>query len=186
MDTREKIIHSAYILFLENGYKSTTYNELVKSLQMSKGAFYHYFKNKEELFHTVIDTYFSHFFDQVNWKDYQETNIQDLKLIMNQYYQAFSRKIAESTDKGLSRYFILFFEAIELYPDFRKKARYFYTSMKDTIEHILNRSHLNNRSEKTIEKNKKNASGAIDIISHYEGGLFWLALFPETKLDNLF
>lgn len=56
--TKEAILAISFRVFLEKGYKNATMNELVKASKVSKGAFYHYFKGKEELFDAAIDTYF--------------------------------------------------------------------------------------------------------------------------------
>ena len=56
--TKEGILAISFRVFLEKGYKNATFNELVKASKVSKGAFYHYFKSKEELFDAAIDKYF--------------------------------------------------------------------------------------------------------------------------------
>lgn len=56
--TRENILISSFRVFLEKGYEKATMNELVKASKVSKGAFYHYFKGKEELFDEAINEYF--------------------------------------------------------------------------------------------------------------------------------
>ncbi|WP_338759296.1 TetR/AcrR family transcriptional regulator [Bernardetia sp. ABR2-2B] len=56
--TKENILISSFRVFLEKGYEKATLNELVKASKVSKGAFYHYFKGKEELFDATIEKYF--------------------------------------------------------------------------------------------------------------------------------
>lgn len=55
METREKILHSAKELFSKKGYHNTTVEEIVRHAGLSKGAFYFYFKSKEELFKHLIE-----------------------------------------------------------------------------------------------------------------------------------
>lgn len=57
MDTRDRIIRTAFIGFLENGYEGISLNEIIKRTGMTKGAFYYYFKNKEQLIKELIDKY---------------------------------------------------------------------------------------------------------------------------------
>lgn len=45
------------MLFLQKNFKEVTMQELVEKTGLSKGAFYHYFKSKEQLFEEVIDLF---------------------------------------------------------------------------------------------------------------------------------
>ena len=57
-ETKNKILKVAFILFLQKNFKEVTMQEIVEKTGMSKGAFYHYFKSKEQLFAEVIDLFF--------------------------------------------------------------------------------------------------------------------------------
>ncbi len=50
LDTRERILASAYAHFSTKGYHSTTINDIASSLKMSKKTIYFQFRNKEHLF----------------------------------------------------------------------------------------------------------------------------------------
>lgn len=52
--TKQHIVHEAFKLFYENGFKSTSINDVMKATKMTKGAFYHHYKNKEQLALEVI------------------------------------------------------------------------------------------------------------------------------------
>lgn len=47
--TRNLIAETAFQQFYKNGFKATSVNEIMKAAGLSKGAFYHNFKNKDEL-----------------------------------------------------------------------------------------------------------------------------------------
>jgi TetR/AcrR family transcriptional repressor of mexJK operon len=57
---RESIIESALSAFLELGYGGTTMDEVVKRAGGSKASIYKHFKNKEDLFATVVDELVRH------------------------------------------------------------------------------------------------------------------------------
>jgi len=57
LETKDHILKTAFILFLKKGYKSVTMQDLERETGLTKGAFYHYFKSKEEIFVDVIDKY---------------------------------------------------------------------------------------------------------------------------------
>jgi AcrR family transcriptional regulator len=53
---RLEIIKKAQILFRQYGLKKTTMDEIATACGKAKSTLYHYFKNKEEVFNSVIDT----------------------------------------------------------------------------------------------------------------------------------
>jgi len=57
-DTREYIIDEAYKLFLSHSYEAVSISVISQAIGFTKGALYHHFKNKEELFKAVIDKHF--------------------------------------------------------------------------------------------------------------------------------
>lgn len=53
--TRQRIVQAAFKLFYEKGFKSTSINDVMKATKMTKGAFYHHYKSKQELGLEVIE-----------------------------------------------------------------------------------------------------------------------------------
>jgi TetR/AcrR family transcriptional regulator, transcriptional repressor for nem operon len=58
-DTREYIIDEAYKLFLNNSYEAVSISIISEAIGLTKGALYHHFENKEQLFKAVIDKHFT-------------------------------------------------------------------------------------------------------------------------------
>lgn len=56
-DTKEYIIDQAYKLFLSHSYEAVTISDISKAVGLTKGALYHHFINKEEVFKAVIDKF---------------------------------------------------------------------------------------------------------------------------------
>ncbi len=52
--TRHLIIEKSFLLFYENGFKTTSVDKIMKATKLTKGAFYHHFKSKSEIGHAVI------------------------------------------------------------------------------------------------------------------------------------
>lgn len=57
--TVRRILDTATRLFLKNGYEKTSMQAIVQELGMSKGAIYHHFHSKEELFEQVVMDYYA-------------------------------------------------------------------------------------------------------------------------------
>lgn len=53
-ETREKIIHQALTYFSQHDYERTSLNDIARALGITKGAIYHYFKSKDELFKEAV------------------------------------------------------------------------------------------------------------------------------------
>ena len=53
-NTLENIINAAKSEFLEKGYRGASLRNIVKSAKVTTGAFYGYFKSKEELFDALV------------------------------------------------------------------------------------------------------------------------------------
>jgi AcrR family transcriptional regulator len=52
--TKQIILDESFKLFYENGFKTTSVDKIMKATKLTKGAFYHHYKNKKELGLAVI------------------------------------------------------------------------------------------------------------------------------------
>lgn len=62
-ETVAKILDVSMRLFTEQGYEHTTIQDIVDALGMSKGAIYHHFKSKEDIYDHISDLYY----DRQDW-----------------------------------------------------------------------------------------------------------------------
>jgi len=56
-DTRTRILDAAQALILERGYGGVSVDQLIQSLGLTKGAFFHHFKSKADLARALIQRY---------------------------------------------------------------------------------------------------------------------------------
>ncbi len=54
---REELIDCAQRLFLSRGYEKTTINDVIAATDLSKGAFYHHFRSKEDLLEAITERF---------------------------------------------------------------------------------------------------------------------------------
>jgi Transcriptional regulator len=54
-DTRNKILSTSFQLFSQQGYDSTGVAQICDTANISKGAFYHHFQSKHELFMALLE-----------------------------------------------------------------------------------------------------------------------------------
>lgn len=125
-DSKEHIINVACKLFLQKSYKEVTMQELVKSTGLSKGAFYHYFESKEQLFLEVLEFFFTSLM-KLHYEKYPRESFY-------KFYHEYGNEIKTSSIKYLNlfigdepedeftmNYFTLAFDALKLFPDFRAR-----------------------------------------------------------------
>lgn len=55
--TKQKIISVSLDLFYKNGFEKTSIEAIVKKAGLSKGAFFHYFKSKDDLMRAIAEKY---------------------------------------------------------------------------------------------------------------------------------
>lgn len=58
--TLENIHRASKAEFLEKGYKGASLRNIVKSVGMTTGAFYGYYKSKEELFEAIVGEHYKY------------------------------------------------------------------------------------------------------------------------------
>ena len=54
-DRKHQILEAALRIFIIKGYSKTTMDDIVNASNLSKGALYHYYKSKKDLFLSLID-----------------------------------------------------------------------------------------------------------------------------------
>ena len=63
LTTLERIHRAARAEFLQKGYKDASLRNIVKSVGMTTGAFYGYYKSKEELFDALVGEHYAYLLD---------------------------------------------------------------------------------------------------------------------------
>ena len=54
-ETIQKILDTAEQLFIEKGYDHASLQDIIETTGLSKGAIYHHFASKEDMFYAVCD-----------------------------------------------------------------------------------------------------------------------------------
>lgn len=122
-DTKEHILRVSLGLFLKKSFKEVTMKEIVEKTGLSKGAFYHYFDSKEQIFIEIIH----YAFDSLLNTDFSMLNCSSLSAFYHDYIANMNRTYA-SFQKGLEdgdsfdlNYYSLIFDAIRMFPEFKEK-----------------------------------------------------------------
>lgn len=120
-ETKEHILKTSLVLFLQKSYRDVTMSEIVNKTGLSKGAFYHYFSSKEELFKEIASMFFS--MGMVDYSSFQRDSF-------HSFYQDYVNFLSHSIDdlnslvsdpglkSGTFNFFLIMFEAISRFPEF--------------------------------------------------------------------
>ncbi|WP_404323376.1 TetR/AcrR family transcriptional regulator [Cytobacillus firmus] len=63
LKTRQKLLQAGKEVFLENGFQKATISQVIKKAKTGYGTAYVYFKNKDELFITIMDDLMNQFYE---------------------------------------------------------------------------------------------------------------------------
>ena len=90
--TRETILTAALDTFCEKGYSRTTFDEIAKKINLTKGAVYWHFKNKPDIIKALIIEAFERNEKAINSKISEVKTLEDL-----QQYFTFAAEIVQNT-----------------------------------------------------------------------------------------
>ena len=146
---KEDILRVTFYEFLHKGYESPIIPCLQKQLGMSRGAVYRHYRDKNDLFKSVIDYYF---FDRIK----RILSVSDPRIKISQFIDMLYRKIllllvlcekAGVTQKTYLSYTGLLNQAIDFYPGFEEATR----NIKETFAIYFKRAFLNSIEAKEIK-----------------------------------
>ena len=145
-NTKEHILQTSLLLFMQKSYRDVTMKEIVEKTGMSKGAFYHYFKSKEELFKEITYLFFS-----MGAVDYSVFDQQSLDRFYHQYlehigasFKKISQMTASADNKQASlNFFLILFEAISRFPEFLEIELEQYKQEVKNWETVIHNARIN-------------------------------------------
>ena len=172
-ETRDKkkeiILSSALTVMTSKGYFGSTMDDIVKESKMSKGAIYHYFKSKKEVYLAVIDYWERKYTTILS----QEINEQKSSLnALKKLFKTFAKQLEK--DPTPFQCLSTFWSISRHDDDFRKSMQKVYNRFQKFVELIIIQG-IENKEFKKV--NPKIAS--LSLILNIEG-IFWFTLY-DTK-----
>ncbi len=159
--TRQKLIGAALPLFLEYGYNGVGTNQIITAAKLSKGAFYHHFSSKIELYEAAISDFFLKPLKDLDIEQLKNLPLKEVRKKLSAHYANLAHNIEQNNNIDMMRYYASYFEALSLLPDLRAKQQLLYQDLIDIL------------SDKTYEEReifpKVANAHAHNIISALEG-----------------
>lgn len=134
-ESKEHILITALKLFLQKNFKEVTMKDIVESTGMSKGAIYHYFNSKEQVFEEVIQHFFMNMMDN-NFNSIPQHSLKqfytDVLASMEERRKKSAKLINENKEQTFkTNYYFLIFDAVKILPGFREEL---IASQKEEIK----------------------------------------------------
>jgi len=174
-NTREHILNVAFHLFLQKSFKEVTLKDIVEKTGLSKGAFYHYFTSKEQLFLELVNHVFTSVLE-IPFEKFSKESLYHFYIdYVNYYVENLKQQNKSGEDSAPSfNYISLIFDAIKLFPDFQEKLllskQVQLNAWKEIIHEARNKGEIQSpMNDEQIANMFINSSGGVEMNSIFEG-----------------
>ena len=178
--TQDLIINKSFEMFYSNGFKSTNIPDIMRETSLSKGAFYHHFKNKHEIGIKVIENIITKRIQDgfiVPLEDYKNKNIPKLLLyIFTERIKKFSEKEKELGCPANNLINEIGCSDSEFRTLLRKLMDDWYKVLVQTIE--------KGKEKNEIKNDVDSAAAATLLICSFEGTRGIRKVYDDDKLFN--
>jgi len=145
-ETKKKIIEGAEILFTENGYDSTTVQNICNKAEISKGAFFYHFPTKEFLFLEILDKYLSELDKRMNEIEKKSKNtlraMEEMVIILEEIF---------ITSEGKFTIFLEFLRKASKETEIMKKISYQFQKYKKYVYKMIEKGKREGNIKKEID-----------------------------------
>ncbi|MDG1973511.1 MAG: TetR/AcrR family transcriptional regulator [Flavobacteriaceae bacterium] len=164
-ETKRLIIETSFDMFYLNGYNNTSIPDIMKKTNLTKGAFYHHFKNKLEIGKKVIEDILSIRIYNGFIKPLKENKS---KSVSDLLVYVFTERIANFTEKekalGCPANNMINEIGCSVH-DFREPLRKLMDGWKDALIDVIDLGKKNNEIKKEVDSN----AAATYLICSFEG-----------------
>lgn len=195
-ETKAHILNITFKLFLQKSFKEVTLKEIVEKTGLSKGAFYHYFTSKEQLFLELVNNVFSSVLE-VPYERFSKESLYHFYIDYVNYYVENLQWQDKSEEGSVPsfNYISLIFDAIKLFPDFQeslqKSKEVQLNAWKGIIHAARNKGEITSpMSDEQIANMFINSSGGVEMYSAFKGSSedigktllnLWDSFYEELK-----
>ena len=171
-NSKNLILDSALNVFVKKGYAETRMEDIVELSGLSKGAIYHHYNSKRDLFLSLIE----------HWENYSFPNIFNKDLDKNTASDVLRQIVKDIVDsfKNNKKVFLAELEFWSLAnhdDDVRDKTKQLYIKLLKLFKSIISHGIKNNEF-----KNIDLEIGSLSIMTSIQG-IIWFSIFEESKLS---
>ncbi|OPX57549.1 MAG: DNA-binding transcriptional repressor AcrR [Methanobacterium sp. PtaB.Bin024] len=146
MDTKSRILETAFKLFLKKGFADVSLNEIIRESDITTGGFYYHFDSKDTLLVEVIKRYIFNYFSSVieQIRDFEGTPEEKFRTVILNIVGDDSTinettQLVESAEKIDYRVLhLLLFEGVQKYGIIAEHYTEFYYNLLDFNKDVIN------------------------------------------------
>jgi len=179
---KQKILDAASECFAKFGYKKTTLDDIGEKIGLNKASLYYYFKNKEEIFTTIVINEVEKYIKEVHSS--AEENVECEEQLFNYFVQRLSflndsivvQQITEIEPEKLQL----------LIESGQSVLMKLYLEDKAFLSKLLNKCIENGRIQDCdVEKVGTYLFGLVDGIKHNAKGFFSTKKFSQSEYESV-
>jgi TetR/AcrR family transcriptional regulator, transcriptional repressor for nem operon len=137
-DTKDYIIDRAFSLFMNRSYEAVSISDISQAIGLTKGALYHHFTNKEELFKAVVDKHLNA--SDVEIKDIPDTFLEFCQISIEKIKQTILKITSQTENFSIINYMSFITDSFRHYPGYAENSITFMNTETDKIKNILDRA----------------------------------------------
>jgi len=170
--TKTQILEAALHVFVKSGYSKTTMDDIVAKSGHSKGAIYHYYRSKKELFLALIDYWENYFFKNIINKDLSNHNpdelLRDITLdVIKTFKSSKHIFLAELEFWSLSNHDL----------DIRKKTTQLYAKLIELFKTIISKG-----VKAGLYKKIDLDVASLSVMTALQG-VIWFSIFDKSDIS---
>ena len=166
-----QILSAAFEVFVKKGYSKTTMDDIVVASKLSKGALYHYYGSKKELFISLIDHW-----ETYTFKDFYNKKSHNKKA--SDILRFFAKNVINTvTDKKHAYIAEIEFKSMSIQDsEIRERSNLLYNKLLDLFEKVVDKG-INDREFKNLNARKT----AMSILAIFQG-ISWFVISDEKHV----
>ena len=172
IDRKKQILEAALKIFIKKGYDKTTMDDIVVLSGLSKGALYHYYKSKKDLFLDLIDHWEVYTFKNFYKKSSKDNSASD---IIRLFGQNILKTLKDKKIAYLAEVEFLSLSNHDL--DIKHRTQLLYDKLLNLFEKVVTKG-IRQGEFKELEIR----TTAMFIIAIFQG-INWFAIFEENSVS---
>ncbi len=138
--SREQILRAALQVFIKKGYHGTSITDLCEATGFTRGALYHHFKDKDELYHQSLGL----FFEEARIPEWIENEFlgfsERLERSFTDIEASRSRiqdKVGVESDDAILLFYTFLYEATRRYPEYQAAIDHYDDQKQEQLGRVI-------------------------------------------------